>query len=113
MIIEKDGNKLKLSGALAAENLNSTLDTAKSLIAECNPQNKIAMSLKGITENNGLFISFMLCCLRYAKQINRKITFTDFSNELDNMVAVYNLTQCIKSDKITKTTKSTRGRKPR
>ncbi|MCH9664219.1 MAG: hypothetical protein K0U41_00025 [Gammaproteobacteria bacterium] len=107
MIIEKEANKLKLSGALVADNLNSTLSTAKLLIAECDPQHKVAISLKGITENNGLFISFMLCCLRYGKQINRKVGFTDFSNELDNMIAVYNLTQCIKSDK------STKSRKPR
>lgn len=97
--IEKHGNQINLVGDLVADNLVDALKTIKQHIVTNDAAQKIEISLQGLTQNNSICLSFILCCLRYAEQINRKIRFTSFSTELNNLVEVYNLTKIIKDQK--------------
>ncbi len=94
--IKQNNNKVELAGALVADNLDQALVKVKQLIANSDANKKIEMSFSGITKNNSICIAFILCCLRYAKLLNRQVILINFSKELNDLLDIYNLASVIK-----------------
>lgn len=112
--VVQSGNRISMEGDLVTGNLEEALSQVEMCLSSelsYNVSSNVSsaskpteISLKGLKQSNSICLSFILCCMRYAKSNKQKVYFTNISKELNNLITAYNLAGVI--NKSTKTSKT-------
>lgn len=93
--IEKNGNCLRLQGALTMENANTLLDESVAMLAP----GKLEMDLSGVAEVDSAAISLLFEWMRQAQDRQVDLTFSNLPSSLISLASLYGVLDLIPQSK--------------
>lgn len=97
---EKNGSRLRVSGAMTVESVNALLDESIAAFAADNARAALAgshleMDLSGVTEADSAAIALMFEWLRRAYSRKARVVFTNLPANLTSLATLYGVLELI------------------
>ncbi len=92
-MIERDGNQLRVSGALTIANAAASCEEAKPLFS-----GDVVVDLAAVTEVDSAALSVLFEWQRAAQQNNSRISFLNLPESLKSLASLYGVTDLIAGD---------------
>ena len=92
-MIERDGNQLRISGALTIANAAELCEAAKQHI-----NGDVVVDLAAVTEVDSSALSLLFEWRRAAQQSNSRISFRNLPDSLESLAALYGVADLVAAD---------------
>ena len=90
-MIERDGNQLRVRGALTIASVTALCEAGKQQFGD----GDLVVDLAGVTEVDSTALSLLFEWRRTAQQKNLRISFRNLPESLQSLAALYGLTELV------------------